>query len=228
MLLPILILLLPGMKPERNNGEYLSRNTCSNLKGLAAVMVVIGHLFNDDSTKFPPTVFCQFGTMAVGLFFFISGYGYADKDLTFRYLKRKIIDLWLPVLLISPVYYLCYNYITPYGNGQYDGLKVFESMLRGNPLVRVSWYTTALSFLLIALALSKALCRKGSSKSNAMFWCFMVIAYQMYITVVFVAGYGRWWIYTPHMFILGIIWKRHEAKLKALLYRYVVVFLPFL
>ena len=221
MLLPLIILILPGLSLKMKNEDYLSRETCLNVKGLAAIMVVIGHMFEEPSTRFPPTVICQFGTMAVGLFFFFSGYGYADKELTVSYVKRKIINLWLPVLLLVPAYYICYNYVTPIGNGRYYGIKLLTSFLNGDPIINVSWYTVAVTYLLITLALAKYVSAKKEGFQAAMFWCVLILAFQLYLTKVFISGSGRHWLYTLHLFFVGVIWKRNELKLKKLLDRYV-------
>ena len=99
-----LILLLSGMHP-RTQEPFMSKTNTMSLRGLAILVVVIHHLGQRLDDSLPLMVYLLnffIGYLAVGLFFFLSGYGNfifisrnekASTRDKFSWIVRRFIDL---------------------------------------------------------------------------------------------------------------------------------------
>lgn len=203
-----------GSKP--GNPEYLSKDTGLHLRGICCLMVVVNHHFVDFKglSWFYAN---QSGACAVAMFFFLSGYGLIRSmkpEYMQGFLKRKIIRLWTPVIILSVISYVIYNYLIPYETDAYRGFhNLFRSLLHGDTLIHGFWYVIALTWFYIAFCGAYHYTYGRGRKDRRLFLSIIIIAYLIYLVRIFAEGSGFIWVYTPHMFIAGLIWSFYEERL---------------
>lgn len=111
---------------SQEDGVYFDRNLTDILKLLCCIMVALHHysqyvLSNDISHNLIYQIFStQGGYLGVGIFFFLSGFGLIKSDLHnhlsfLPYLKKRLIKVYLPVLLVSVIWLpiKCYAFGEP-------------------------------------------------------------------------------------------------------------------
>lgn len=82
-------LLLNYKSILRSNTHSISIDSCNCLKGLIAISVVLHHIVQGRDILILKELFGPFGSVAVGCFFFISGYGvYASYSIK----KQSYLD----------------------------------------------------------------------------------------------------------------------------------------
>ncbi len=214
--LVIIVLLFFGCKPNPDNPDYLSRNTGIHIRGVCCLMVLLGHLFG--GVKGLSWYYAdQAGACGVAVFYFLSGFGLIKSmNPTYMrgFLKRKLPKLWIPVAFLAVVYYIIYNYLIPYETDAYSGIRnLFFSSLHGDTIVCGSWYIIAISWLYLAFYGAYRYTFGRGREDWRLFICVVLIAYLIYLVRVFVEGSGFIWMYTPHMFIVGMIWSINEKKI---------------
>ena len=212
----IIILLFIGCRPSPGNPDYLSRQTSLHMRGVCSLMVMLGHLIGDYKglSWFYGS---QAGTCGVAVFFFLSGYGLI-RSMNGRYmqgfLKRKFPKLWIPMIILTVVYYVVYNYLVPYPTDAYSGIRnLVVSLLHGDMIVSGSWYIVALSWLYLAFYGAYRYTFGRDRKDSIIFVSIIGIAYLLYLVRVFTEGSGFMWVFTPHMFIVGLLWGLNEEKI---------------
>lgn len=105
------LMIFPGMKKRKTKAEVLlAKNESNFVKGVAALMVFLAHsqdflLQNNFSGSAVLKPLSVLGGVGVLLFFFLSGYGifkgYADKVPTIRYWRNRIVNVFIPAMVIS-------------------------------------------------------------------------------------------------------------------------------
>ena len=216
LFLIIMILAFWGCRLKPDNPDYLSRETCVYLRGICCLMVILGHLIGDYKglSWFYGSLA---GTCGVAVFFFLSGYGLV-KSMNSRYmkgfLKRKLIKLWVPLIILTVIYYIVYNYLVPYETDAYSGFRnLAVSFLHGDMMLQGGWYIVALSWFYIAFCGAYKYTFGRGSQDRILFVSIIGIAYLLYLVRIFVEGSGFMWVFTPHMFIVGLIWSLNEDKI---------------
>lgn len=211
-LLVLLLLLLLVEKIEykdisstSSQEEYLNQKYTNQLRGFFAVMVIYSHLALQIDQTGIFNVFSNFGNYAVGVFFFLSGYGllvqYKKKGRT--YLKgflwrRVIVSLLIPYLIFNIIYYVSYMLLEK----QVTVLDMLVSLINGHPLVSNSWYIIAIFYFYLVFYISAIISAKRLRLITSL--CFVgSLAWMM---ICHGMGYGDWWFYSCFTFNAGMIW----------------------
>lgn len=216
LLLLILILLFAGCRPSKNNNGYLSKTTGTGLRGFACLLVILAHTgSNCDQLHGPVTDMA--GPAGVAVFFFLSGYG-LTKSMSDGYVKgflgRKLPKLWVPILILIPVYYIMYNFIFPGYSEEFTGItNVWKSLLEGNTLVLGGWYILVMTVFYMAFQFGYRLYMAGGKNNRVMFTFAAALIYFVYEAFVVLSFWPAHWIVTPHMFVIGMIWGLNEQKI---------------
>ena len=98
--------------PEKNSGgEILSRYATTCMRGILALVILVHHLFqysHVDLGFFLDHTLQAAGYLAVGMFYFLSGYGLARSsrkgDYLQRFFKRRFIPLYAFYVFLIIVY----------------------------------------------------------------------------------------------------------------------------
>lgn len=99
--------------------RFLDKQDVDIIKGIATCFVILAHL----TIQLGPmsgcnrilNIFNVMGGMGVLLFFFVSGYGlysgYKNKRVGAIYWKKRLINMYLPCVIIQLIFYLIESYI---------------------------------------------------------------------------------------------------------------------
>ena len=213
----IAVLLFAGSSRQDDVNDQLSKRTGVHLRAVSCLMVLVGHLF---AARGSITWFYadQAGACGVAMFFFLSGYGLVKsmgEDYMRGFLFKKAVKLWVPIILLFPVYYLLYNYLILYPTEAYRGIiNLAISTFHGDTIIQGSWYLITLSWFYLAFWGAYKYTFSRGRRDWKIFCVIIFIAYLLYIARVFTEGAGFIWMYTPHMFIVGMLWSINEKKLK--------------
>ena len=103
LLVIYLLIVLYGIKFRKNNGDYLSKETTSNIKGIFTIMILMSH-FRTYTDISPDSIYVKFisyfGQLMVTMFLFYSGYGIMES-LTKKknYIKNFFSNRFLKTLI---------------------------------------------------------------------------------------------------------------------------------
>lgn len=192
------------------NSTYLTPATTKSLRGLFSIIVVLDHMYQMSGSGLLFPVFIRTGYMAVGFFFFISGYGLMKRNLTDKtyhkgFLVKRIPSILIPYILANFVYWL-YNLLS---GTRYSVSDFFSRIAVGDPIVSNSWYIICILLCYVFFWISICTTRKHPALTIA-------------ATMLFCAGYMAACIhldFSPHWikciaaFPMGLIWAIWERQL---------------
>jgi exopolysaccharide production protein ExoZ len=140
---------------SQNSNRYL--DILQIYRGIAALMVVIHHSAGSlkyyHNLDYPTLNYIgKFGKLGVDFFFILSGfiisysayYKYKEPDSFKKYLKNRIIRVYVPYLPIGILMYLLYTNLPGFSNGNRE-ISLFTSLTlfpKGNPALSVAWTLT--------------------------------------------------------------------------------------
>lgn len=181
-------------------GDVLDRAKAEKIKGLLAMLVILHHLSISTSCGVLFKGFVVVGIICVALFFFYSGYGlmvnYLRKP---EYLKnffsRRILRILVPYGLALTAAWcgaLMNRYWCTLG-------EIWDSLLRGDPIVRYSWYVLTIAVLYLVFWISALLLHRPG-------WILVGIltgTVGYYTLVTSQASWGHWTVNSCFVFLLG-------------------------
>lgn len=201
------------VKNSDYSNQSLSIKTTTNLQIIAVFFVVLHHLsqiLRDYPDSFLSSRLIIAGRLAVGLFFFISGYGlikqFRQKGQTYldTFLKKKSMSIIMPFLLAMVVYFIYRNLI-----GELNILTSMYSLVNGNPFVGNGWFTIMLIYLYFAFFVSAYL----GGENDLLLFSILIFTVFLVILVASFLNYGEWWTNAVFCFPLGVIWGAKEDKI---------------
>lgn len=183
--------------------NYLGVNESKSMKGIFALVVVLHHLaILSVQRNYLVVVFLYVGNLAVGVFFFYSGYGLMnslqnkDKYLNNFILKRLpniLIPFWMGNLI-----YLLFSIII---YKQSYNLSNLLLLLSGFTLINAhTWYIIAILIFYISFYLSF---KYFETKKAILCVAFSNVIYYL---ICYLIGKGVFFYNSCFLFVLGIIW----------------------
>lgn len=209
LVIALAVLCLPGFRFCRRGffEDPLSVTATGALRGILAVLVVLGHLYKDADSGMLHLLLSNVGTLCVVIFFFLSGYG-LQKSFESKpgygktILKRRIPGIGKTFLLLVPFYWALYTFI----GRPYTPVQVLLSMVNGDPVVRYGWYTVCQILLYLVFFLGTQLKRKMP---------LVVLAGSVLLMAAAkLAQLPPYWYYSVPAFPLGVLWAAEEKKLE--------------
>lgn len=187
----------------------ISIYSCNCLKGLIAISVVLHHIVQGRDILILKELFGPFGSVAVGCFFFISGYGvyasYSIKKQSYLdgFLKKRFRKLIVPFILVILLYQLV-NY------GSYKN--ILSGLLVGNPdyILPYSWYI----FCAILFYFAFYYIFKYISGERSKIFLVFIFTLIFYIVLRFILKWPGFWSGSLFLFPIGVAFKYHEKYLK--------------
>lgn len=191
----------------------LSVASCNSYRGFFALVVILHHIAQRTT---PPTLledFLRIGFLAVGVFFFFSGYGLQKKSMSDPgysrgFLIKRIPTILIPYTIMSFIYW-----------GVYAALGDFRTIFDvwhnfiayGDPIVWFSWYVVSiLVFYLAFYALMKLTRRRK---------LFMILGgiiyYVLYVIACRLLDFGVWWYNTALVGVFGMAFAAYEKQIFA-------------
>ena len=177
---------------------------------MLACMVLLSHLHGRVglfSHSLLGTVFTAMGYLAVGVFFFLSGYGlYASMEKKKGYLEHFIGQKFLPFYVVY--LFLCVVYVITMLilKGSVDGSQLLFSMLYGKTVVVSGWYLQAQMLLYLVFYLTFKFTKNG------LYWTLLATA--LYCIVCPLVGLPSTWYETVPCFVLGLWAAKNNALIQ--------------
>lgn len=204
------------------NEGYLSVAETTSLRGVLAVVVILGHLALQTVSGGVFFQMSRVGYMAVAVFFFLSGYGLQRQHMTRPdyakgFLRKRLLSVALPYVIVSVlfwVYYAC-------GGRVISVQTLLTAAIRGNFIVTYSWYIVEILLFYVAFWLLMRICgkRQGLMVIGGLIW------YGAFTAFCLVMGYSNWWYMSSLPLVVGMAWAVYEKQILAVLRKYYLVLL---
>lgn len=210
VLLVFFIMIIYNMKiytKDKFNYMYLSNKNMKSIRGILALLIVICHTFYylkiHSSIKIVDFLLQSLigsGYLAVGVFFFISGYGIMYGYLNKRYyldkfLSNRIIKILIPFIVTNILYILGKVCI---GN-KYSFKEILVSFFNCS-IMPNSWYMIV---ILIFYTTWYIIFCKYNKKTAIILISVFVFSYMI---LAYMIELGKWWYVSCAPFVIGIVW----------------------
>ncbi len=218
-LLTILFKLQNKNLKEYFGNSYFSQKQCTPLRGMLAVLVMLHHISNATTGGYLFRYLYHFGVFGTVGFFVISGYGLTVrlKQDRGKYLKGFIPNRLGVIIIPYSIFFAIYFIYAHFTDGCSLGT-AFYSLYSGDPIVKNSWYITAIVYLYIMYYISAKLF--FTKHKNALFILGNLASIILYMIICKKLHYGMWWYNTIHCFFIGIILSMYENKILSFLKKY--------
>lgn len=209
LLIPFILLYKADW--NRENKEFLNSNQTLQMKGIFALFVILVHFSQRMGNPGPMILFKNPGYLAVGGFFFISGYGLyssylkSNKDL-FKKTIIRIGNIYKPFIVITVVYVLIRTF---YLENKYSLSDILLYILNIKQIDPITWYLFTMVCFYIMFYISYKYFKEKKSE---------IVLFILSILYMIVAAYLSkekiWWYNTTFLFLTGVIFKKYEEKIK--------------
>lgn len=212
------VLLLWGIRIRHFNEasfDYLSREQSTPIRGCAALAVVLHHF----SQNVPyGALFCMFtraGVLAVGLFFFYSGYGlmhqYKTKDnYAASFFRHRLPSVLIPYLIVVGMW--CAAYLVHDRSIASVVNRILE-IKDGTTIIPYSWYVFVILALYIVFGITIKYAARKREKKPLLTIIVATAFCCIWIVVSTLIGFGGWWNNSCLCFVLGMIWNHYQEKI---------------
>lgn len=193
------------------NEEHMSKQNTEYYKGIFAIGILLHHVSQRTNTGILfHDIFNIMGSIAVSVFFFISGYGLQksflkSSDYSKGFLKKRLSKVLVPYLVITFVRWIeCF-----FCGTVYSVKDVVLAVVNGVPIVPFSWYIISIIlWYIVYWALMKIFKQNYLGMVLGAF-----IVYIAYALTCIKLGYGIWWYIATPAIILGMVWAIFETKI---------------
>lgn len=174
------IVLVPIKVGNYGKDKVFGKENMTYLKGVACIMVVVTHTCAQLGGKGVLILPSNIGFLAVGIFFFWSGYGlmhsYLNKE---NYLKgfitKRILLVYIP-FVFSNIIFLIYSSITM---GKYSFVEWFEYIIGVKLICGHAWFIQTIILLYIVFYLIAKI-SKGNNKLFVLLLSMCILGYKFY------------------------------------------------
>lgn len=194
----------------KSNNDYLSKESTNSLRAIFALTVVMHHLAQRAEGGLLFRCFGLIGNLAVGVFFFISGYGLMKQhQINTEYMRgfllHRLPSVLVPYLVVSVPYFIVYNLT----GKAYTVQKALFGLADGS-LVANSWYVVAIVvfYLIFHFAI------KAGGKNKYAVMAIIALGEIAYSICCYALGYGSWYYNSCLCFFLGIVWCMYQDQLE--------------
>ena len=195
------------------DGAGLTIDNTTAVKGILAVSIMYSHLAGHTSYFMPLFSFTAMGSIGVGAFFFLSGYGLVmashEKDYFHGYLPKHLLKILIPyfLLLICWLVLMQGVYGTPFSD-------FLQSFIMGDPISN-SWYVFACLYCYFLFWLGY--------RTYTNFSIFIVaIGLALWIILFLQLKWPDWWYKTICCFAIGLIWGMNAEKIDAFIWKHYI------
>lgn len=189
----ILLLLCIIARHQRSNRRLCEKRNLTDLvKLIAAIAVVVCHLFTFYMHNPAWAAESQFGSLSVSIFFFLSGYGLI-------FCIHRISKIIIPLLTAYIIYIPILRLINHTGGI----IEAIQRLFSSNPLLPYSWYVTEITLLYLLFYLVMRFIPRYKLPALSLAIVFMLAG-------MLLAGLPHWWINASPCFIIGLWYYKYE------------------
>lgn len=212
----IYCVFLMSRNSDVNEENFLLKDHFLSERGLWAIIIVIGHAWNDlYLTKLPIGIvtnpITHYGHIAVAGFFFLSGYGMSYKLKGDKFWDGRLLKVLLPYWMTNVVYIICSSIY----DHSFD-LKACALSFVSPYINRQAWYIFSVIFMYAAYYIAYRLFHDKSEWGE---WIFTLIIMFMYTCLAFLLKWGSWWYVSIAGFVIGIFVEKHKNAVEELAFR---------
>lgn len=202
----ILLLLCIIARHQRSNRRLCEKRNLTDLvKLIAAIAVVVCHLFTFYMHNPAWAAESQFGSLSVSIFFFLSGYGlmcsYSLKGK--KYLEGFCIHRISKIIIPLLTAYIIYIPILRLINHTGGVIEAIQRLFSSNPLLPYSWYVTEITLLYLLFYLVMRFIPRYKLPALSLAIVFMLAG-------MLLAGLPHWRINASPCFIIGLWYYKYE------------------
>lgn len=218
----IVLLLVTWSNPQRHLSDNIP--LCGLVKYIAAFLVVFTHLMMGHCTNSFWVMESNFGSKAVPIFLFFSGYGlmhsYMKKGETYLngFVRKRLGKILLP-LFVAYICYLIAQFCMGYS---IDGFQIIKRMVSADPYLPYSWYV---SEIVIIYFVFYVVARSVNQKNIAIVLTIIILGL---LTCGIAVDLPSWWTSSTHCFLIGVWIKIYEDGFYAFMKKNRVWVLPIL
>jgi peptidoglycan/LPS O-acetylase OafA/YrhL len=214
----ISLYLLSGVNiyhhPKSNSFKIyqLDKKATEALKGILILIVTFSHLTAYIDCGIIKEI-CNYGALAVSVFFFISGYGLMKsliyrKDYLTNFISKRFSKILPPIIIVTIIYIPLKVYFD--GTNLYQLLK---DLAKGHTLTPYAWYIYAIILYYLSFYTTFKIIKR---KNIAIAFVFIMII--LYTGIIKYLNWGAWWYISSFAFPMGLLYAYHEQKIIELLY----------
>lgn len=198
------------MQPTKFNKDYISITTGKALRGIFAIVVIFHHLTQYTVGGHFFRYFANAGFLAVGVFFFFSGYGLQkkyDSDPSYKkgFLLKRIPSVLIPYLVATLVYWGGYAVAGAGSSVTY----MLTSIISDHTMVANAWYVMNILAFYVFFYLLMLVCKRkrGLMVAGGVLFAFLWTFFCMKMDL------GIWWYNATLTIGLGMFWAAYEEKI---------------
>lgn len=202
----ILLLLCIIARHQRSNRRLCEKRNLTDLvKLIAAIAVVVCHLFTFYMHNPAWAAESQFGSLSVSIFFFLSGYGFMcsyslkGKKYLEGFCIHRISKIIIPLLTAYIIYIPILRLINHTGGI----IEAIQRLFSSNPLLPYSWYVTEITLLYLLFYIVMRFVPRYKLPALSLAIVFMLAG-------MLLAGLPHWWINASPCFIIGLWYYKYE------------------
>ncbi len=190
--------------------DVLSKERGVVLRGVFIIAIMLHHLSQRTETGELFWIFMYMGSLAVGIYLFLSGYGLmkqyqmrGDAYLS-KFLIKRIPRILIPYLIANIFYAVGYTLV----GKKVKLITILKSFTTGDPFVLFSWYMISIFFFYLEFYFVHRFIKKK--------WLMVLIDMLFlaaYIYVCATVETGAWWYNTSIVFFVGMLWAEHEKAI---------------
>lgn len=192
-------LLLNGVA-KKSISTNITIDDSNVLRGWFIIGVVLHHFCQRLIEPGFLKVYYEMGYLAVGMFFFLSGYGLnarkeGKNEGVFSFLRIKITRVYIPCVIVNVVLFFFFNFNS-----------VFSVILEPTGIDNTQWFISAILFFYFIYYISKMV-----YSGNLFFICFCVL---LYVICCLFFDLGSWWYISSFCFPLGFFWHKYNVRIQ--------------
>lgn len=219
-LILIVLLIMTWSNPQRQLCDSLP--LCGLVKYIAALSVIWVHLMIAHCDALFWVMESNFGSKAVSVFLFFSGYGlmhgYIRKGKSYLdgFVRKRMGKIIVPLF----VAYICYLLVQCLFGYSLDGLQIMKSLLTDSPYLPYSWYVSEIVLIYLAFY---CVARTVRPSGVAMVLSVIIV---LLMACGIAAGIPNWWTCSTLCFLVGLWVRKYENEFYAWIQKIRLWFLP--
>lgn len=221
---------------KKFNLDNLSRENTNSMKGLFAVSIIFCHL-----SELPYVESFYFfrgtGSLAVSMFFFLSGYGLMcsyEKNGLNNFFKKRISTVLIPFLFVQLFSFILFYYL-PGVQGLTEETYCIKNLLlkfikTGRTLTVNAWYVYEILLMYLEFWLAFKIGSKNKKAGTILIVVFTLLTTVFFGVFTYKTEWLQVWAYTLPAFAYGIICqgsrrKKIESRLQKNYYAKLLIFI---
>lgn len=222
-----LILILIGVRPVRNNEDYIGRGTTTAIKGIFAIIILFNHsrqylsssITNwggQSYTNLYNVIINIFGQLMVVMFLVYSGYGIMEsfKRKKNDYLKGFVRKRVLKTLIHFDIAVFCFIVLALALGHEYSPKNYVLSLIGWESIGNSNWFVFDIIILYLISYIGLSFVVRNNLNEKHFLWIIFGMS-AAFMIFMFKAKSGMaWWYDTILSFPVGMLWSAYRSQIE--------------